>query len=117
MTPVDGGLPAETIGTTTVVTPHGDLDITRLPVFEARIAALIAAGTRNLVWDLAHVGFLPSTAAGFLLQTARRMRAAGGRCVLAGGSAHVLGTLRTMGVLQLFPTHADRAEALRALAR
>jgi anti-anti-sigma factor len=107
----------ETLGTTTVLTPQGDMDITALPAFEARVAALLASGTRDLVWDLGRVGFLPSTAAGFLLQTARRVRGAGGRCVLAGGSAHVLGTLRTMGVLQLFPTYADRAAALLALAR
>ena len=105
----------ETFGTVTVVTPKGDMDITSLPAFEKRIDALIANGTRHLVWDLGHVGFLPSTVAGFLLQTARRLRAVGGRCVLAGGSAHVLGTLRTMGVLQLFPTYGGRGEALAAL--
>ena len=43
------------------------------------------------------------------------VRDVGGRCVLAGGSAHVLGTLRTMGVLEVFRTFASREAALAAL--
>ncbi len=105
----------ETFGAITVVTPRGDLDLATLPKFEKRIDALIQAGVRHLVWDLGHVEFLPSTAAGFFLQTASRLRKGGGRCVLAGGSARVLGTLRTMGVLALFPTYPSRREALAAL--
>jgi anti-sigma B factor antagonist len=106
----------EQVGTVTVLIPRGDMDITTLPAFEARVAALINSGTHALIWDLSQVGFLPSTAAGFLLQTARRMRAGGGPCVLAGASQRVLGTLRTMGVLQLFPVYDDREVALKALA-
>lgn len=99
-----------------ILSPEGDMDITQLPVFEARVAALLAEGTRNLVWDLAEVGILPSTAAGFLLQTAQRVRAVGGRMVLAAGSPRALTTLRTMGVLALFRTYPTRAEAVAALA-
>jgi stage II sporulation protein AA (anti-sigma F factor antagonist) len=106
----------ETLGRTTVLVPEGDMDITALPAFEARVARLIQGGTLNLIWDLSVVSFLPSTAAGFLLQTARRIRAHGGRCVLSGGSAKVLGTLRTMGVLDLFPTYPDRQAAIADLS-
>ena len=98
-----------------VLSPEGDMDITELPAFEARVASLLGEGTRDLVWDLDAVGILPSTAAGFLLQTARRVRAAGGRMVLAGGHARVLGTLRTMGVLELFRTYPTRGEAVLSL--
>ena len=88
----------EQISTVTVLTPEGDMDITELPAFEGRVARLLESGTRDLLWDLSAVGFLPSTAAGFLLQTARRMKDAGGRCVIAGATPRVAGTLRTMGV-------------------
>jgi anti-anti-sigma factor len=108
-------LSEETIGHTTILIPQDDLDITTLPAFEARISRLIKGGTRNLIWDLSDVPFLPSTAAGFLLQTARRMRDVGGRCVLVGGSRRVAGTLRTMGILELLPTFPDRATALAQL--
>lgn len=105
----------EVVGDVTVLTPHGDLDITTLPAFEARVARLLEGGARLLLWDLGEVGVLPSTAAGFLLQTARRLKDAGGRMALAGGSRHVLGTLRTMGVLDVFRTFPTRAHALKAL--
>lgn len=98
-----------------VLSPGGDLDITRLPVLEARVAALLADGTRDFVWDLDDVGILPSTAAGFLMQTLGRVRRGGGRMALACGAGRVLGTLRTMGVLELFRVYPTRAEALAAL--
>ncbi|MDJ0522075.1 MAG: STAS domain-containing protein [Planctomycetota bacterium] len=105
----------EVIGGVTVLTPHGDLDITTLPAFEARVRDLVDGGTRLLLWDLSEVGVLPSTAAGFLLQTARRLKDVGGRMALSGGSPLVMGTLRTMGVLAVFRTFGTRAEGLRAM--
>ncbi len=105
----------EVIGAVTVLTPHGDMDLTALPAFEARVAALLAGGASSLLWDLSEVGMLPSTAAGFLLQTARRVTDAGGRMALSGGSTRVLGTLRTMGVLEVFRTFSSREDALAAL--
>jgi anti-sigma B factor antagonist len=104
----------EQLGPVTVLTPAGDMDATELPAFDARVARLIAAGRINLLWDLSAVSFLPSTAAGFLLQTARRTRAAGGRCAICGGSARVVGSLRTMGVLDLLRSYPDRGRALEA---
>jgi len=105
----------EIVGAVTVLSPHGDLDLTALPAFEARVDRLIRDGARMLLWDLADVGMLPSTAAGFLLQTARQLRAAGGRMALAGASRRVLGTLRTMGVLDVFKSYPTRTDALAAL--
>ena len=105
----------ETVGDVTVLTPHGALDITLLPYFEARVARLLDDGARLLLWDLSEVSMLPSTAAGFLLQTARRLNDAGGRMALCGGSHPVLGTLRTMGVLDVFRRFPSRDEALAAM--
>ena len=58
----------ESVGSVTVLTPVGDMDITTLPTFEARVVRLLEGDARHLVWDLSRVGLLPSTAAGFLLQ-------------------------------------------------
>ena len=106
----------DVVGAVTVLTPHGDMDLTVLPSFEARVERLLSAGARLLLWDLGHVGLLPSTAAGFLLQTARRVAAAGGRMALAGSSPRVEGTLRTMGVLEVFRSFPSREAALAALS-
>ena len=103
----------EQAGGVTILFPEGDIDITALPAFEARIDRLLAGGALNLLWDLEGVGMLPSTAAGFLLQTARRVRAAGGRIALTGARPHVRSMLGIMGVLELLPTYASRAEALK----
>lgn len=105
----------EQVGSVTVLTPRGDMDATTLPDFEAHVDRLIAAGARQLVWDLTEVGMLPSTAAGFFIQAGRRLRGAGGRQVLAGLSSRVLGTLRTMGVADLFRVYPDRGSAIAAL--
>ena len=105
----------EQVGAVTVLTPHGEMDATALPDFEARVDRLVEAGARYLVWDLADVGLLPSTAAGFLLQAGRRMQAAGGKQVLAGLRPNVLGTLRTMGVAELFRVYPHREAAIAAL--
>jgi anti-anti-sigma factor len=109
-------LRAERQGHVTVLVPEGDLDVAALPAWEAQVDALLAAGVRALVWDLSGVGLLPSTAAGLLLQTAARVRAAGGRMALAGAPPRVRATLGTMGVLDVFPLYPGRAAALAALA-
>ena len=104
----------EQVGRIRILTPVGDIDITVLPAFEARVDRLLSEGALFLLWDLEDVGMLPSTAAGFLLQTARRVRAAGGRLALAGARPLVRSTLDIMGVLDVLPTYASRAEALAA---
>ena len=60
------------------------------------VGAAYLAGLAEGVWDLDAVGILPSTAVGFLLQTAKRLHGAGGRMALACGQARVLATLRTI---------------------
>ncbi len=100
----------------TILTPDGDMDLTEMPVFEARVQALLAAGVRDLIWELDAVGILPSTAVGFLLQTRKRVHEAGGRMALACRQPRVLATLRTMGVSSVLRTYATRADALAALS-
>ena len=104
----------EQVGRIRILIPVGDLDITALPAFEARVDQLMSEGALFLLWDLEDVSMLPSTAAGFLLQTARRVRAAGGRLALAGARPLVRSTLDIMGVLEFLPTYAGREEALAA---
>jgi anti-sigma B factor antagonist len=110
------GIREDSIDGVTVLTPDGDMDLSDLPAFEARVETLLEKGARDLVWELDAVGILPSTAVGFLLQTRRRVHTAGGRMVLACGQARVLSTLRTMGVLEILRTYPTRAEALAALS-
>ncbi len=103
-------------GDVVVLVMRGDLDASTLPSYEARLNRLLEIGTRYVVWDVHAVGILPSTAAGFLIQAGRRLRATGGRMALAAVPRRVRGTLHTMGVGGLFPTFATRADAVKAFA-
>ena len=102
-------------GSVVVLIPVGDMDVTTLPDFEARLAALAQEGVRAILWDLHGVGILPSTALGFLLQARRRLGDAGGHMALARANRLVRSTLGTMGVLDVFPVFETREEGLRHL--
>jgi anti-anti-sigma factor len=106
----------ERIGDVVVLTPRGDMDVTTLPAFEARVAAMLVQGARGLLWDLVHVRILPSTAVGFLLGAAKRVRAAGGRTAVARAGRLATTTLRTTGLTEILPLYAGREEALADLA-
>ena len=97
-------------GGAVVLRPAGDLDFTRLAPVEAELDALLAAGRRRFVFDLEGVRLLPSTGAGLLVASGRRVTAAGGRMVLCGLDPRVRATLSAMAVTDLFVIH----ESLRA---
>lgn len=102
-------------GDVVVLVMSGDIDAHTLPAYESRLNRLLEIGTRYVIFDMEAVGILPSTAAGFLIQTGRRLRRAGGRMALASVPRLVRGTLNTMGVADLFPTFATRDDAVAAL--
>jgi anti-anti-sigma factor len=102
-------------GSVVVLSPVGDMDVTTLPDFEARLDALTAEGARAVLWDLHGVGILPSTALGFLLNARRRLAEVGGHMALARANRLVRSTLGTMGVLDVFPVFDTRRDALAHL--
>lgn len=102
-------------GDVVVLCPVGDMDVTTLPEFEARVSALTERGVRAILWDLQSVGILPSTALGFLLNARRRLSEVGGHMALARANRLVHSTLDTMGVLDVFPVFDSREEAVRHL--
>ncbi len=95
--------------------PRGTLDVHRLPDFDRQLRRALSAGARHVVWDLGEARLLPSSAIGFLIESARATRAGGGRMVLAGASPQVVSTLAMMGVDTFFVLHPDVATAVRAL--
>ena len=102
-------------GDVVVLCPVGDMDVTTLPDFEARLGALTEEGVRAVLWDLRGVGILPSTALGFLLNARRRLGEVGGHMALAAPNRLVASTLGTMGVIDVFPVFESRDDALRHL--
>ena len=104
-------------GDVVVLTPNGDMDVTTLPLFEQRLDRLLGEGVRAVLWDLAGVGILPSTSLGFLLHARRRLESVDGKMALSGANRIVRATLKTMGVLDVFPHFETRAEGVAALAQ
>ncbi len=102
-------------GPVVVLCPVGDMDVTTLPDFEARLDAVVQDGARALLWDLLGVGILPSTALGFLLHARRLLAEVGGHMAVARANRLVRSTLGTMGVLDVFPVFESREEAIRHL--
>ncbi len=79
----------------------GELDVTTSPQLGECLQRALDAGTRNVVVDLAGVGFMDSTALGTVVVVFKAVREGGGRLCLAG--AH--GPVRRL----LAVTSVDRA--------
>jgi anti-sigma B factor antagonist len=65
----------------TTVVICGELDAATLPALSARLAEVLAARPRHLVFDLAHVGFIDCAATRLIASTAGLLPT-GGRPVL-----------------------------------
>ncbi|WP_353566168.1 WecB/TagA/CpsF family glycosyltransferase [Haloferula sargassicola] len=89
----------------------------RLDVIAARDASLWPEGEHpTLVLDATRTNFLDSTGTGKLVRFARTARERGGRCILAGASETMLGTLQMMRLRTMFTEVATLEEAF-ALAK
>jgi anti-sigma B factor antagonist len=101
------------VGTTAVVTPHGDIDLVTSPEFRTAVHAAIDDGASAMVIDLSESGFLDSTALGVLVSVHRRL---GDRLAVAGaqpGVTRLFEITRFTTVLRLFGTVDDAIAALR----
>jgi anti-sigma B factor antagonist len=101
------------VGTTAVVTTHGDIDLVTSPEFRTAVHAAIDDGADAMVINLSSSGFLDSTALGVLVSVHRRL---GDRLVLAGAqpSVHRLFDItRFTTVLRLYPTVHEAMAALK----
>ena len=83
----------------TVVEVHGDLDMATYPQLRDGLQPLI--GSRQVVVDLAGVGFMDSSALGTLVVMFKAMRDGGGRLCLAAVQRPVRTVLRVTSVDQV----------------
>jgi anti-sigma B factor antagonist len=100
------------VGTTAVVTPHGDIDLVTSPEFRTAVHAAVDEGADAMVIDLSDAGFLDSTALGVLVSVHRRL---GDRLTLAAARPAVrrlLEVTQLTTVLRLYPS-VDEALADR----
>ena len=97
----------------TVVEVRGDLDMATSPHLLAGLQQVVDAGDRQVVVDLAQVGFMDSSALGALVVVFKSLRDAGGRLRLAAAQPAVLSILSITSIDRAIEIH-DSIEAAEA---
>ncbi|CAL9653582.1 STAS domain-containing protein [Streptomyces sp. enrichment culture] len=101
-----------TVGDTTVLELHGDIDIAVTPILTARLDALTAHPHPNLLVDLSPVPFLDCAALGVLCRARARTRERHGRLRLVSDSGRLRGIVRRTGLADAFEVYRALTDAL-----
>lgn len=88
-----------------VVSPSGRIDSTTSPTFDRHLSGVIERGDINLVIDLAQLEYISSTGLSAFLSAAKKIKAQGGRMVLAGLNGRIRLVFEMSGFLRLFPVY------------
>lgn len=92
----------------TVVAPAGRLTLGRETLaFETTVADLIASGAQKVILDMTQLAYVDSAGLGVLLQTASRIRQAGGGLRLAGVGPRVMQVIKMTHTDSVLPIDAD----------
>ena len=97
---------------THVVEVTGEVDLFTAPEFKQRVMAPIAAGSEHVVVDLTRTTFIDSSSLGVLIGAHRRMKARGGRLVVACDNEGIVKTFRITGLDGVFTIVGRMDEAL-----
>ncbi|WP_194236204.1 STAS domain-containing protein [Streptomyces acidicola] len=101
-----------TVGGTTVVELHGEIDILTAPAVTARLDSLTARPHPDLVLDLRPVTFIDCTGVGLLCRTRNRTVARDGRLRLVTDSACFRRILHGTLLSGVFEVYGHLSEAL-----
>lgn len=92
-----------------VIAPARDIDISTVPKLRGQIDALIAAGTRRILVNCAHVSFIDSSGLAMLLSRARELLRRDGLLSLVNASAEIARFIQIARLLDiLHVSMADR---------
>jgi len=85
-----------------VVSVTGEVDLFTAPEFKQRVMAPIAAGSERVIVDLTGTTFIDSSSLGVLIGAHRRMKARGGRLIVACDNTGIVKTFRITGLDSVF---------------
>jgi anti-sigma B factor antagonist len=93
-----------------IVAVSGEVDLFTAPEFKQRVTAPIGAGIDCVIVDLTATTFIDSSSLGVLIGAHRRLKARGGRLIVACDGEAILKTFRITGLDSVF-TLVDSVEA------
>ena len=88
--------------TTHVVSVSGEIDLFTAPEFKQHVIAPIAAGVDHVIVDLMETTFIDSSSLGVLIGAHRRLKARGGRLIVACEAESIVKTFRITGLDGVF---------------
>lgn len=95
----------------TVLTLTGRLDGLASPALEKKVDALIASGTKTVVFDCAQLLYISSAGLRVFLTAAKKLKASGGRAIYAALSPAVHEVFELSGFLTVLDVKPDVASA------
>ena len=101
---------------THVIELGGEVDLYTAPEFKERLVQVIEDGKKQLVVDLSKATFIDSTTLGVLVGGVKRLRPSGGSLALVCTDQNITKIFEITGLDRVFPIHASRDEALKAVA-
>ncbi|MHC4959105.1 MAG: STAS domain-containing protein [Planctomycetota bacterium] len=96
----------------TVLSIVGDFDAHNAPHAHEKLDALIKELRVRLVFNVAGIPIVTSTAIGYLIDAAKRMRRLGGDVVLTGTNRLLLQTMEALQIQEFLKTFASAEEAI-----
>jgi anti-sigma B factor antagonist len=97
---------------THVVAVRGEIDLFTAPAFKQHVMAPVAAGRDRVIVDLTETTFIDSSSLGVLIGAHRRLKARGGRLLVACATEAVVKTFRVTGLDGVFTVLPSLEEAL-----
>ena len=104
------------INSTTVLALSGRLDGLTSPILEKKVDALLATGTRQLVFDCGQLVYTSSSGLRVFLTSAKKLKSAGGQAAFAALTPAVHEVFELSGFTSLFKLESTAAAAAAAIA-
>lgn len=104
------------INSATVLALSGRLDGLTSPILEKKVDALLAAGTRQLVFDCGQLLYASSAGLRVFLAAAKKLKSAGGQAAFAALTPAVHEVFELSGFTGVLKVEATAAAAAAAIA-
>jgi len=97
-----------------VLSPKGDIDLSRSPSMRAQVTAAMRKSPKRLVIDLSGVSYMDSSGVATLVEALQSTRKAGAKLLLCGLTPRVRSILEISRLDTVFSIVADRTAASSA---